>query len=169
MTFFSDGDSGTPSPFVQAANTWYDIRDTYIVRFVAEGCRKNLPLAAATDMADSSSSLKSQFDGDDGSFLIRLRCENTWDRDAFDRLVHAMKACCISSADSDTLDRWIADGFWDAEHSARDWISQSDSVTDPYYQSAIELLHELAYWYFRGESPAGPDSDPNSYPLTLPD
>ena len=44
MTFFSDGDSGTPSPFVQAANTWYDIRDTYIVRFVAEGCRKNLPL-----------------------------------------------------------------------------------------------------------------------------
>ena len=44
MTFFSDGDSGTPSISVQAANLWYDIRDTYIVRFVAVGCRKNLPL-----------------------------------------------------------------------------------------------------------------------------
>ena len=44
MTFFSDGDSGTPSLFVQAANTWYNFRDTYIVRFVVDGCRKNLPL-----------------------------------------------------------------------------------------------------------------------------
>ena len=120
-------------------------------------------------MSDWRSSLKSQFDGDDGSFLIGLRCDNTWDRDAFDRLVHGMKACCISSADSDTLDRWIADGFWDAEHSARDWLSQSDSATEPYHHSAIELLHELAYWYFRGESPAGPECDPNSFPLTLPD
>ena len=46
VTFFSDGDGGTPSHFVQAANLWYDIRDTYIVRSVADGCRKNLPLCA---------------------------------------------------------------------------------------------------------------------------
>ena len=44
MTFLSDGDSGTPSISVQAAILWYDIRDTYGVRFVADGCRKNLPL-----------------------------------------------------------------------------------------------------------------------------
>ena len=44
VTFSSDGDGGTPSISVQAANTWYDIRDTYIVRFVVDGCRKNLPL-----------------------------------------------------------------------------------------------------------------------------
>ena len=44
ITFFSDGDGGTPSISVQAANTWYNLRDTYIVSFVAGGCRKNLPL-----------------------------------------------------------------------------------------------------------------------------
>ena len=44
VIFFSDGDSGTPSNSVQVANLTYDIRDTYIVRFVADGCRKNLPL-----------------------------------------------------------------------------------------------------------------------------
>ena len=44
---FSDGDSGTPSLFVQAANLWYNLHDTYVVRFVADGCRKNLPLSAA--------------------------------------------------------------------------------------------------------------------------
>ena len=47
VTFFSDGDSGTPSNSVQAANLWYDIRDTQVVRFVADGCRKNLPLGGA--------------------------------------------------------------------------------------------------------------------------
>ena len=41
---FTDGDGGTPSLFVQAANPWYNIYDTYIVRFVVDGCRKNLPL-----------------------------------------------------------------------------------------------------------------------------
>ena len=44
VTFYSDGDSGTPSISVQAANLWYNLRDTHIVRFVADGCRKNLPL-----------------------------------------------------------------------------------------------------------------------------
>ena len=48
VKFFSDGDSGTPSISVQAAILWYDIRDTYGVRFVADGCRKNLPLANRT-------------------------------------------------------------------------------------------------------------------------
>ena len=45
LAFFSDGDGGTPSISVQAANTWYDTRDTFILRFVADGCRKNLPLS----------------------------------------------------------------------------------------------------------------------------
>ena len=48
--FYTDGDGGTPSHFVQVANPWYDIRDTYIVRFVVDGCRKNLPLCATSVM-----------------------------------------------------------------------------------------------------------------------
>ena len=43
ITFFSNGDGGTPSLFVQVPNPWYDIYDTY-ARFVVDGCRKNLPL-----------------------------------------------------------------------------------------------------------------------------
>ena len=54
MTFFSDGNGGTPSISVQVANLWYDIRDTYIVRFVADGCRKNLPLCDLTERIDAS-------------------------------------------------------------------------------------------------------------------
>ena len=55
MAFFSDGDGGTPSISVQAANLWYDIRGTYIVYFVADGCRKNLPLG---DLAFSNGQRK---------------------------------------------------------------------------------------------------------------
>ena len=47
VNVFSEGDGGTPSLSVQAANLWYNFRDTYVVRFVAVGCRKNLPLADA--------------------------------------------------------------------------------------------------------------------------
>ena len=50
MTIYSDGDGGTPSHFVQAANLWYDICDTYTVRFVVDGCRKNLPLCDLSDL-----------------------------------------------------------------------------------------------------------------------
>ena len=38
---------GALSLFVPAANTWYNLRDAYIVRFVVGGCRKNLPLCVA--------------------------------------------------------------------------------------------------------------------------
>ena len=61
VTFFSDGDGGTPSISVQATNLWYDMRDTYIVRFVVVGFRKNLPLAARRPMADDSNSLSLSF------------------------------------------------------------------------------------------------------------
>ena len=44
VPFYADGNGGTPSISVQAANLWYDVRDTYIVRFVVDGCRKYLPL-----------------------------------------------------------------------------------------------------------------------------
>ena len=54
MTFFSDGNSGTPSISVQAAILWYDIRDTYGVRFVADGCRKNLPLCGNNQWRNST-------------------------------------------------------------------------------------------------------------------
>ena len=66
VTFFADGDSGTPSISVQAANLWYDVRDTYIVRFVVDGCRKNLPLAAPNRM--NVSGLSNQWKTRDGLF-----------------------------------------------------------------------------------------------------
>jgi hypothetical protein len=57
MPLFSNGDSGTPSISDQAANTWYDIRDTYFVRFVVDGCRKNLPLCDLPESWDNLSGL----------------------------------------------------------------------------------------------------------------
>ena len=123
-------------------------------------------------MSDWRPILKSQFDGEDGSFLLQLRCDNTWDRIAFDRLIAAMKSCCISSAGAEVLDRWVADGFWDTESIVRDWLSDSSSNANhspEYFRAALELLHELSYWYFRDELPAGPGADPELFALELPD
>ena len=40
VTFSSDGDGGTPSISVQAANLWYDIRGTYIATSLRTGVVK---------------------------------------------------------------------------------------------------------------------------------
>ena len=130
------------------------------------------PLDARNHMHDWRSILKSEFDAEDGSFPIQLRCSNRWDKDAFNRLAAAMKSCCIESCDDESLERWIADGFWDTESLARDWVANPSSSlvhSAEYYNAATELLHQLAYWYFRGESPAGPDADPDLMSLSLPD
>lgn len=119
--------------------------------------------------------LKKHFDGQDGSFLLHLR-ENKWDRDSFNELIHAMKACCIehcdTEADSNQLDRWLATGFWDTETYAQMSIAHPSfrlEHSETYYKAAIGLLHELSYWYFMGESPAGPSIASEDFPLTLPE
>ena len=123
-------------------------------------------------MKDWRSILKTHFDAENGSFLLNLRGENTWDRRAFDQLIHAMKSCCISSAADESLERWIAAGFLSTGASTRNWLSHSASRLNrsaEYYKAATELLFELEYWYFLGESPAGAEADPDLYSLTLPD
>ena len=123
-------------------------------------------------MNDWRSILKTHFDAESGSFLLNLRSENTWDRRAFDQLIHAMKSCCISTAADESLERWVAAGFWYAGTTSREWLSHPASKLNhsaAYYKAATELLFELECWYFIGESPSGAEADPDLYPLTLPD
>ncbi|WP_344978752.1 hypothetical protein [Streptosporangium fragile] len=38
--------------------------------------------------------LRREFDAEDGSFLVQLRCDLQWDRQAFSRLEQAMRRVC---------------------------------------------------------------------------
>lgn len=124
-----------------------------IVGYLAQ----TLPLSRITsNMNDNLTILRNEFSAAEGSFLIQLRCELTWDRDAFMRLTTAMQTYCEESSHPDTLERWIAEGFWSTPSFVRDWATHASfprEHAEDYYAQAFERLDDLAYWYFLGESP----------------
>jgi hypothetical protein len=100
--------------------------------------------------------LRNEFEAGEGSFLIRIRCHLDWDKSSFTRLITAMRRCCEEFSTSDTLERWMASGFWDVPSFVRNWTTHPSfpRVHEPeYYQKAYQRLDDLAHWFFTGESP----------------
>jgi hypothetical protein len=115
--------------------------------------------------------LEHEFSADDGSFLLQMRCDLVWNREAFTRLTEAMLACCQVydnhsqqptlpgfglAYDRTYLPRWIADGFWycatyiEGFTSHPAW-SEKIAAGSGYYEKAYERLRDLAQWFFSGE------------------
>jgi len=100
--------------------------------------------------------LRSEFEAGDGAFLIRLRTGMHWDKESFTRLITAMQQCCQQHSKSETLERWMANGFWYVPSFVREWTTHPNFPrvhSTEYYQKAYERLDDLAYWFFYGESP----------------
>ena len=100
--------------------------------------------------------LRQEFDAEGGSFLLQLRCELTWDQVAFERLAGAMEACCIALEQTETVERWLANGFWFIPSFIRVWASHENfprPLGSAYYEEAFQRLDDLAYWFFFGENP----------------
>jgi hypothetical protein len=99
--------------------------------------------------------LRAEFEGEDGCFLLRLRVELHWDRDAFRRLTDSMLHYLQSDRDPERIDRWVAEGFWYLNHFVKDWSSHPNfpkPLPHEYYEAAYERLYDLSYWLFMGES-----------------
>ncbi|MFE0174513.1 hypothetical protein ACFWZ2_19530 [Streptomyces sp. NPDC059002] len=99
--------------------------------------------------------LRREFAAQEGSFLLALRCELTWDRAAFTRLERAMRVACAYWQSSDKVDRWLADGFYEMATAVPSWTAHPDfprPTPDTYYEACLERIGDLADWFFRGES-----------------
>ena len=103
--------------------------------------------------------LRKEFAAEDGSFLLTMRIESKWDKDAFSRLVEAMKICCERYADRTLLERWLADGFWYLSATV-EGHTQHPAFRRPYkqeyYERAYRRLWDLADWFFTGSRPYVP-------------
>ena len=100
--------------------------------------------------------LKREFEAEEGSFLIELRCDLTWNLDSFSRLTTAMEACCRGNESNEALERWVANGFWYLSWFVAEWTRHPSfprSHPDEYYQKAYQRLNDLAFWFFSGSSP----------------
>jgi len=107
-------------------------------------------------MEDFMVILKNEFDAGEDSFLIKLRPNLEWNKEAFDRLTSAMKLCVEEESSKAKLERWTAFGFWFIPRFVRSWVEHPDfpkPYTADYYEKAFTRLDDLAYWYFMGTSP----------------
>ena len=120
---------------------------------------------------DYSSVLAHEFSAGEGSFLVQLRVQLTWNKVAFTRLTEAMLACCRAydaherhvagigyGADATPLPRWLAEGFWYVGWFVRDWTThpawaERAALEQDYYDTAYERLFLLAEWFFTGDCP----------------
>ena len=125
-------------------------------------------------MADEwYSILQHEFNANEGSFLLQIRCDLVWDRAAFTRLTGAMLECRRaydtsrhtsrtlfgeSAYDKDSVPRWLAEGFWFAyeftkSHTSHPAWSEKIARDPDYYDKAYDRLFNLADWFFTGHCP----------------
>jgi len=104
---------------------------------------------------DKESQLKREFDAEKNTFLLKLRCELTWDEEAFRILTSLMYDVAKSLQGKEEIPTWIAQGYWFCDTWIRDWTSHENFPRPgkDYYQRAIELIHDLSYFLFMSESP----------------
>lgn len=121
--------------------------------------------------ADDLAILRHEFQAEEGSFLLQLRCDMQWDKTAFDRATQAMRRCCQHyeqasvplqeqnlPADEVLLPRWLADGFWYMatfvpDHTSHPAWEQTIAAEPTYFEKAYDRLEMLAEWFFGGQCP----------------
>jgi len=64
------------------------------------------------DNVDDLELLRQEFRAEDGSFLLQLRVDLHWDRQAFSRLEQPMRRVCAQQEPRQQLDRWLVEGYW---------------------------------------------------------
>jgi len=96
--------------------------------------------------------LQSEFDAEDGSFLIGLRGELNWDKDAFRNLTRLMYQAASEMQGQSDIPVEIAQGFWFCDTWIRHWTSHENFPRPEvqYYEDSLELIHDLAYFLFMG-------------------
>lgn len=109
---------------------------------------------------NSEETLKREFDGEEGSFILKLRCDLDWDKKAFGNLVSIMYDSAEKYKGKESIPTWMAHGFWFFDTWVCEWTSHPDfpRPEKEYYENSIELIHDLAYYLFIGESPYEDDT-----------
>ncbi|HEV2459141.1 MAG TPA: hypothetical protein VGS80_12330 [Ktedonobacterales bacterium] len=120
---------------------------------------------------DYSAVLAHELSAGEGSFLLQLRVQWTWDKAAFTRLTEAMLACCRAydahvrraagggyGAAATPLPRWLAEGFGYVSTFVREWTThpawaERTAPEQGYYDAAYRRLFMLAEWFFTGNCP----------------
>lgn len=92
---------------------------------------------------------------EDGSFLIELRINLNWNHVSFINLLNKLYEECQNRENDRMLSREIAGGIWYISTFVKDWSQHEDfpkKFSKEYYELAYDLINDLTYHYFVGES-----------------
>jgi len=101
-------------------------------------------------MEDYLEVLRKEFDAEEGTFLLQIRCDLEWDKEAFTRLVAAMHTYCEHDRENEMLERWVANGFWFVSTFVRTWTTHPNFPqvhSKDYYDRCYGRLEDLAFLY----------------------
>ena len=110
------------------------------------------------DNVDDLELLRQEFRAEDGSFLLQLRVDLHWDRQAFSRLEQAMRRVCAAGAPA-AAGPMAGRGLWYLSdfvpgHTSHPGFPRPEP--DPYYKAAVRRLWDLQNWFVTGRSPYRP-------------
>lgn len=117
---------------------------------------KNAPAYEAAAFTGQYEILRKEFEGTDDSFIFQLRGDFVWDRDAFSRLIEAMKKVCEEHESVTSIEKWIASVYWRMAMFVKDHTLHPEfprPYSSEYYEKAFLLIEELSTWLFVGDCP----------------
>lgn len=102
--------------------------------------------------------LQHELDGEQGSFILKLRVDLCWEPQHVLTLLKQMYEYIISVENAAQLNRKTAGELWFVIHFIQNWSSHeafrhANPYPDDYYRDVYELLFMLGDWYFTGECP----------------
>jgi len=69
-----------------------------------------------------------------------------------------MRECCEAQEGLETIERWLADGYWSIYDEVTGYIERHATQRNDYFKKAAARVFDLACWYFSGRSPFWPET-----------
>jgi len=105
--------------------------------------------------ANDEALLRSEFNAEEGSFLLQLRCEAHWDETRFRKLIEAMERCAEAHAGNESIPRWLAEGFWYLDTFVPNQVKHPAFAKEhdvEFFRERCEDLACAAHRFFTGEA-----------------
>jgi hypothetical protein len=100
--------------------------------------------------------LSDELNAEDGSFLLELRTDLSWNHNSFINLLKEINRECKRTKYDSELSREIASGIWYISDFIKSWTEHENFPKErpaEYYEKSFELINDLAYSYFMSEPP----------------
>ena len=99
--------------------------------------------------------LLEELNAEEGSFLLELRTNLAWNHHSFVKFLLQLEEYCVQNQNEANLNRAYASEICYISHFVKEWSTHEgfkSIQSEAYFELAYQLIHDLSYHYFIGES-----------------